>query len=81
MLAPSGISRIVLVTHATHMPRAEQAFRRAGFEVVPAPTGFPVGDGFRVTDLLPGAEALWRNATVLKEWIGMLWLALRPVTP
>ncbi len=81
ILAPAGISRVVLVTHATHMPRAEQAFRRAGFEVVPAPTGFPIVGRFRVTDLLPGAGALRRNAAVLKEWIGMLWLALRPVTP
>ena len=63
------------------MPRAEQAFRRAGFEVVPAPTGFPIVGRFRVTDLLPGAGALRRNAAVLKEWIGMLWLAVRPVTP
>ncbi len=75
----AGMSRVVLVTHATHMPRAEQAFRRAGFEVVPAPTGFPIVGRFRVADLLPGAVALRRNAAVLKEWIGILWLAVRPV--
>lgn len=80
LLAPAGISRVLLVTHATHMPRAERAFRRAGFEVVPAPTGFPVVGGFQMTDLLPGAGALRRNAVVLKEWIGMLWLAVRPGT-
>ena len=47
----------------------------------PAPTGFPIVDSFRVTDRLPGAGALRRNAAVLQEWIGMLWLAIRPVTP
>ncbi|MFQ5954943.1 MAG: YdcF family protein [Kiloniellales bacterium] len=79
-LAPDGISRVILVTHALHMPRAEAAFRRAGFEVIPAPTAFPIVDQFRLTDLLPGAGALRRNAFVIKEWIGALWLSLRART-
>lgn len=36
-LAPRGARRILLVTGAEHMPRAADLFRRAGFEVVPAP--------------------------------------------
>jgi uncharacterized SAM-binding protein YcdF (DUF218 family) len=36
-LAPRGIRRILLVTGSEHMPRAAALFRRAGFEVVPAP--------------------------------------------
>lgn len=36
-LAPRGARRILLVTGGEHMPRAAALFRRAGFEVVPAP--------------------------------------------
>jgi len=40
ILQQAGIHKIYLVTHAWHMPRAAGAFRRAGFEVVEAPTAF-----------------------------------------
>lgn len=33
LLARRGISRVVLVTCSWHLPRAERAFRAAGFEV------------------------------------------------
>jgi uncharacterized SAM-binding protein YcdF (DUF218 family) len=36
-LAPRGARRILLVTASEHVPRAAALFRRAGFEVVPAP--------------------------------------------
>ncbi len=32
VLLPQGIKRVVLVTHAGHMPRAVWSFRKAGFE-------------------------------------------------
>ncbi len=80
-LAQDGVSRVVLVTHALHMKRAEAAFRRAGLEVIPAPIGFPVVGEFRMTDLLPDSDALRRNAFVLKEWIGAFWLSLQPPPP
>lgn len=37
LLQPRGIRRILLVTHALHMPRARVVFERAGFEVLAAP--------------------------------------------
>jgi uncharacterized SAM-binding protein YcdF (DUF218 family) len=40
LLAPQGIRRILLVTHAAHMPRAQAAFAQEGFIVLPAPTQF-----------------------------------------
>jgi uncharacterized SAM-binding protein YcdF (DUF218 family) len=38
MLHPRGIKRILLVSDAFHIPRAQAAFHRVGFEVLPAPT-------------------------------------------
>jgi uncharacterized SAM-binding protein YcdF (DUF218 family) len=78
LLAPLGIKRIFLVTHATHMVRALPTFERAGFEVVPAPMGF-LGDGPRAGTLLgwipspAGAEA---SSIYFHEVIGALWYRL-----
>jgi uncharacterized SAM-binding protein YcdF (DUF218 family) len=40
LLTGRGISRIILVTSAIHMPRAAAPYRKAGFDVVAAPTDF-----------------------------------------
>src|SRR4029077_17824742 len=40
MLRSRGIRKVVLVTEAYHMPRAERCFRKQGMEVIPAPCGF-----------------------------------------
>jgi uncharacterized SAM-binding protein YcdF (DUF218 family) len=40
ILRARGIHRILLVTEAYHMPRAEACFRKQGFDVVPAACGF-----------------------------------------
>ena len=38
LLQPQGVRRILLVADPIDMPRAQGVFRRAGFEVLPAPT-------------------------------------------
>ena len=40
ILKKDGISRIALVTHAWHMPRAAREFEQAGFKVIPAATAY-----------------------------------------
>ena len=40
MLLPEGITRILLVTSATHMRRSEHLFAAQGFTVIPAPCCF-----------------------------------------
>ena len=78
ILAPLGIKRIYLVTHAWHMPRAAMTFQQAGFDVVPAPTAY--NTRYR-TDLLafaPNAEALRQTRIFLHEVIGRLWYEMRP---
>jgi uncharacterized SAM-binding protein YcdF (DUF218 family) len=72
MLRPERIVRIALVTDATHMPRAAAAFRAAGFEVVPAPTDFPVVHNRPVLEWLPSGHGAATNRSLLREWLGRL---------
>lgn len=73
--------RILLVTHAAHMPRARAAFERAGFDPVPAPHGYygrPVGTGWH--DWLPSAYGVSVNWLAAHEIVGGLWYRLRSRT-
>jgi len=69
LLRVAGIQRVVLVTSAFHMPRAQRAFERAGMQVVPAPTGyFSNTDGaFEWTDLVPSGDSLRIAYLALRE--------------
>ncbi len=72
-----GISRIYLVTHAWHMPRAVQVFQAAGFQVVPAPTGYTTRYRTDLLAFVPNAYALRDSRIFLHELIGMLWYQLK----
>jgi len=78
LLHELGIDRIVLVTQAYHMPRAELEFRKAGFRVVPAPTAFIGHQGpLSWADWVPSVSA-WSNVFLLAhEAVGMFWYRLR----
>lgn len=77
MLKEAGIQRILLVTDAIHMRRAEQIFQRAGFEVVPAPTAFKKRGPLTPASYIPKAEHLKDSHYALHEWIGVVWYRLR----
>ncbi len=77
VLQKEGIARILLVTDALHMPRSERSFVQAGFEVVPAPTGFLSTRPLDAASFIPGAPALKSSHYALHEWIGLLWYRLR----
>lgn len=78
LLESAGVRRIYLVTHAWHMPRARLAFARAGFEVIPAPTGYITRfKPTTVLDYLPNAGALQNSAFYFHEVIGIGWYHLR----
>lgn len=70
----------LLVTSASHMPRAVGIFRRIGFPVVPYPVDYrtaPPGEGVPFT--LAGADNLKRVDLAAREWIGLFayWLTGR----
>jgi uncharacterized SAM-binding protein YcdF (DUF218 family) len=74
-----GFKTGLLVTSATHMPRALAVFRRAGFRVAPAATDFraqPLLEG-GILALLPDAQALADSTVAFKEWIGLLVYRIR----
>lgn len=75
ILLPLGIRRILLVSHAAHLPRARAAFIRAGFEVIAAPTlAFSSSDGeLDLSDWLPNARTAVVNWYLLHELLGQ-WL-------
>lgn len=78
MLAQKKINKIILVTHALHMPRAVMCFKAAGFKVIPAPLGFHHrGNGFRIFDLLPQVDTMESIRDMMHEAIGTLWYRLR----
>lgn len=78
VLGRYGVERILLVTHAYHMSRAELEFRKAGFQVLPAPTAF-IGKagGFSLFDWFPSAAALEDVFLLSHECLGMLWYRFR----
>ena len=88
ILQGQGIERIVLVTSASHMPRACSVFEKLGFEVIPAPTDFRVSQEewayytrpnvwIQLYNALPAAAHLETTSRALKEYIGLAVYRLR----
>lgn len=72
LLRPAHVQRIVLVTDAAHIPRAAAAFRRQGFAVVPAPTGFPVQRTRPLLEWLPSDVGEESCRELIREWLARL---------
>ena len=67
--------RILLVTSAFHMPRAQTLFERAGLTVDPYPVDFQVsrGKAWGVLRVMPNADALQISELALREVYGRLY--------
>lgn len=75
LLRASGVKTVIVVTHAWHMPRALEHFRRAAgddLRVIGAPMGQMVLVHRWTTDWLPSGEGLQENRRVLREWLARL---------
>ena len=77
VLGGAGITRIYLVTHAWHMPRARYAFESVGFSVIPAPTAYTTRPPVSVFDFMPSGQALFHSSWFFHEAIGIGWYHLR----
>lgn len=76
-----GIERVLLVTHAFHMPRAVLSARAAGIDVVPAPfayqhTPHTLQERGRFVDWLPQPGYLGSSYLILHEMAGLIWYGL-----
>lgn len=72
LLQPAGVRRIALVTDATHIPRAAAAFRAAGFEVIAAPTDFPIPEGRPELEWLPSSTGASTCRSLVREWLARI---------
>ena len=76
LLRAAGVTRIVLVTHAWHMPRSLRAFEQAvarsggGIAVTPAPMALATDDAPPVLRWLPSQRGFEDTRHVLREWLG-----------
>lgn len=72
VIREQGWGQVLLVTSAAHMPRAVEAFRAVGIEVVASPTDYRYAGPapLDVLDLLPDAAALAQSTAVMHEIIG-----------
>ena len=77
ILAKAQVRKIILVTHAMHMRRAQAMFVDQGFEVVPAPTDFSALPELRWRDLLPSSEGRKLAKSALHEVFGLAFYKLR----
>lgn len=73
LLQEKGVTRIILVTHAWHMPRAKRAFERAGLDVTPGPMGYEGMGTLKFSSFLPRASALHDSYYAFHEYVGRTW--------
>jgi uncharacterized SAM-binding protein YcdF (DUF218 family) len=67
--------KILLVTSAYHMPRAQKLFELENLQVIPFPVDFMVSASheFSVLDLLPSAVSLSMTELALREFYGRVF--------
>ncbi len=74
-LLGSKHNRVIVVTHAWHMPRAVMSFEDQGFDVIPAPTSFT----WRTVPWnslyywIPSSRHLLKSELALHEYLGIVW--------
>ena len=72
LLSIQGITKIALVTHTIHMPRARVEFERLGFNVVEAAVGQPTISHATLLIWLPSASNLESSQATLRELLAKI---------
>ena len=75
ILRRHGIGKIVLVTDAEDMRRAELCFQKEGLVVIPAPSSFHAAP--KTDELMPSWKAVDWNERTLHETLGLAWYWIR----
>jgi uncharacterized SAM-binding protein YcdF (DUF218 family) len=71
LLKKDGITRIALVTHASHMPRALKEFQSTDLKALPAPIHFLEAEEGMGLDWFPSGKGLRNTRRVFHEILGM----------
>ncbi len=73
-----GRDDFILVTSASHMPRAMALFNKQGMSPIAAPTNHAVRqkDVLSPDDFFPNAHALRKSEKMIHEYLGILWAQL-----
>ena len=78
IMQQNNIEKILLVTSAFHMRRAQSVFEKLGIKVVPAATDYQVLEPDpSILDWLPNAEALMLTTLGFKEYLGWWFYRIR----
>lgn len=81
LLKQRGMQKVLLVTHAWHMPRAKSAFEYFDIQIIPAPTAFYGRHmSYEVNDFLPSLHALMFSGLAFHEIFGNWWYEVRYYT-
>ena len=71
-------ARIILVTSAFHMPRAEKVFKATNINVIPFPVDFyNYKSKTNIIDFIPSAKSLFYTSHFAREIIGRLYYNLK----
>lgn len=81
ILQQTGVRKILLVTDALHMSRAQMMFAQAGLDVVVAPTIFYSHERLIPRSFLPSGKGMYRSDYALHEWLGILWFKMHSGQP
>lgn len=71
-----GDEPFILVTSATHMPRAMMLFQSLGLNPIPAPTNFYKTE-LNSFFIAPGLGSFNKSKIAMHEYIGILWSKIR----
>ena len=70
--------KIILVTSAFHMPRAQKVFEAVGINIEPFAVDFLSGaDKYTIMNFIPSAGALKQTSFFIRELIGRLYYSLK----